>query len=87
MRTALLSFESDLVRINGGSGKGCSGRGGGGREIEGGVGSAKYREQRLLRINNNQFDFCPFCDLYFICLFLDENSTEERGRKESSANH
>ena len=58
-----------------------------GRDVAGGVGSAKYRERRCLRINNNQFDFCPFCDLYFICLFLDENSTKERGRKESSANH
>ena len=66
------------------AGRDVAGGVGGGREIEGGVVSAKYREQRLLRINN---DFCPFCDLYFICLFLDENSTEERGRKESSANH
>ena len=80
MRTALLSFESDLVRINGGSGKGCSGRGGGGREIEGGVVSAKYRESSACYELTMIFAHFVIYIL-FVCFLMKIVQKREEGRR------
>lgn len=80
MRTALLSFESDLVRINGGSGKGCSRRGGGGREIEGGVVSAKYRESSACYELTMIFAHFVIYIL-FVCFLMKIVQKREEGRR------
>ena len=68
------------MRINGGSGKGCSGRGGGGREIEGGVVSAKYRESSACYELTMIFAHFVIYIL-FVCFLMKIVQKREEGRR------
>jgi len=68
------------VRINGGSRKGCSRRGGGGREIEGGVVSAKYRESSACYELTMIFAHFVIYIL-FVCFLMKIVQKREEGRR------
>ena len=68
------------MRINGGSGKGCSRRAGGGREIEGGVVSAKYRESSACYELTMIFAHFVIYIL-FVCFLMKIVQKREEGRR------